>query len=275
MTNIAKDSATLSWLGDNGDVSLNDIVIAENVSSPYIVNNLSSNTEYAVKVKNRGGESDEVTFKTKEITYEEVTVTCDFKNKTTGSVVENPHSAFYIWQSASVQLPSAAWIELGSTGSSNYSRISDLDEVVQSIATAATASAHIAQFKFKYNVIEAIERYDSDYFSSRGATTIEEKIIVARTEIITIINNVWGYGSAPSSTYMAVRYWSISASWTGSAVVSGTTVKQATETIDAANIDDQGFISVIAYTAASDATKASAVSIDYPSLDITFLVEED
>lgn len=64
MTNIAKDSATLSWSGDKGDILLNDIVIAEDVASPYVIENLESNTEYTVKVVNRGGESNEVTFTT-------------------------------------------------------------------------------------------------------------------------------------------------------------------------------------------------------------------
>lgn len=64
VTNIAKDSATLSWSGDKGDILLNDIVITEDIVSPYVIENLESNTEYTVKVVNKGGESNGVTFTT-------------------------------------------------------------------------------------------------------------------------------------------------------------------------------------------------------------------
>lgn len=276
---ITKNSVIIEWSGDKGDVLLNDIVIAEAVASPYIIENLDSNTEYTVKVVNRGGESNTVTFKTKEITYKEVKITCDFKEKITGSEAENPHSAFYIWQSASIQLPSAAWIELGSTASSNYSRIASLDDTVQSISTAMTANAHIAQMMFKFNIIEAIERYDSNYFNYRGATTLAEKVAVAKKEMTSYVVSIYGYGSGVSGNELNFKLFNVTNnSWVGNQQSIENEMKQLKysqkQNTNNLYLSENGYIYSLAYAAPSDATTASSVNIDYASLELTFLVED-
>lgn len=264
---MTKNSVKLKWDGGDGALILNDETI-ENVSSPYTVENLTPDTTYTAKVVNEDGESNEVTFTTKEITYKEVTITLDMKGKSAGSVVENPHIS-KLTNGSSLLVPSnSAWTEISTT---HYTLISALDD--QTSNTSVSTNSYIHQRLFSFNIIEALERYDSNYFSDRNATTLAEKVAVVRNEMVTITANIWGFGSGPNSTYMAVRYWNGS-EWKGTALVSGTTVKQAIESINNENIDEFGFVNVLAYTAASNGTTASSVSIDYTSLDITFLVED-
>lgn len=266
MTNIAKNSAIIEWSGANGDVLLNDIVIAESVASPYIIDNLESNTEYTVKVVNRGGESDAVTFTTKEITYKEVTITLDMKDKVAGSLVENPHK---MTRTAATTLfnPSRLTFEFIQ---SDYDKVQELDSTVFSLPNNTTNN--ITQIMSSFNIIEAIERYNSNYFTDKGATTLAEKVAVAKTEITAAEVAVWGYGFGGSSKFMILRAWD-SANW----VELGLTRAESVAELSAESnyIDNDGFIYTLINAPASDGTTASTLNIDYASLELTFLVEED
>ncbi len=69
VSDITTNSAVLEWLGDKGDVVLNSNTIAEGVESPFLLENLSANTDYTAKIVNASGESNEVILKTKITPY--------------------------------------------------------------------------------------------------------------------------------------------------------------------------------------------------------------
>lgn len=247
---------------------LNDETI-ENVSSPYTIENLTPDTTYTAKVVNKDGESNTVTFKTKEITYKEVTLTLDFKNKTAGSVVENPHIS-KLTNGASLLAPSnSAFTEISTT---HYTLISALDD--QTSNTSVSTNSYIHQRLFSFNIIEAIERYDSNYFSDRNATTLAEKVAVAKTEITAAEVAVWGFGFGGSSKFMILRAWD-SAAWIELGLTRAETVTELSAGLETNYINNDGFIYTLANAPAATTTLASTLNIDYTSLELTFLVEED
>lgn len=204
----------------------------------------------------------------------EVTITLDMKDKVAGSVVENPHSLSWVTQPTELLLPdSANW---GAGTQTHYDLIASLDDNLLSVVRIQANV--INQMMFKYNIIEALERYDSNYFSDRGATTLPEKVAVAKNEIISFASNTHGYGSGASGNLLTTKcFVPVSVNnWENESSMNDTdTIKNVTRTYTNAyvrnRIDDQGFVYIIAYAPASDGTTASSVSIDYTSLDITFL----
>lgn len=273
MTNIAKDSATLSWLGDNGDVLLNDIVIAESVASPYIIENLESNTEYTVKVVNSGGESDEVTFTTKEITYKEVTLTLDLKNKIVNSTVENPHKAGnYI--GPALWTPAQSLTELGQAA---YNWIATLDNTLFSPQTGA--NNYMSQIILCWDAIAAFERFDNNYFSDRDASTEEEKVAVLIQEIKRSVVKTFGFGSGAIGNEMTMNVWGTDSAWHGGESHTASTVQELQQVIDPSEnslyINGDGMIYVLMNAQKSDGVTPSKANGDYASLELTFLVEDD
>lgn len=224
-----------------------------------------------MKVVNEIGESNTVTFKTKEITYREVTLTLDFKNKTAGSEVENLN----IFKGGSgltlLRPTSTVFVEHSQAA---YNDISNVDGKVSTSVTNANKS--ILQRLMSYNVIKAIELEYPDYFY--GLDTIADKIAKISTDS-KVAYGVWGYASGADSTVLSTAFCPINNNAWGTIIkTDSTTVAQNGRTLAsgvAKNIfDDQGFVHIIAFADQSDGTTASSVSIDYAKLEITFLVED-
>lgn len=251
---------------------LNNSVIAENVSSPYIIEDLESNTEYTVKVTNRGGESEEVSFKTKEVTYKEVTITCDYVNKVAGSVVENANIAKMQGSPTLLNPDSSSFYELTQA---RYDGIKELGDGKRYTVTNATLNNRL-QVALYYDVFSAFERYDSNYFSNRGATTNEEKAAVVNQEVIKAVSNVHGFGSALDSTAFRTAVF-VNDTWGKKSVTEGAEIQKNTITLDNVQTVSDGLLCILVYADASGGTTetASALNIDYTNLELTILVEED
>ncbi len=247
-------------------------MIAESVASPHIIDNLESNTNYIVKVVNKGGESEEVTFKTKEVTYKEVTITCDYVNKVANSTIENPHVAKMQGSPTLLNPDSSSFYELTQ---SRYDGIKELNDGKRYTVTNATLNNRL-QVALYYDVFAAFERYDSNYFSDRGATTNEEKAAVVNQEVIKAVSNVHGFGSALDSTALGTAVF-VNAAWSNETTTTGTEIKQNTITLNSMEIASDGLRCVLVYADASGGTAetASALNIDYTNLELTILVEED
>lgn len=244
-------------------------MIAESVASPYIIDNLESNTEYTVKVVNRGGESGAVTFTTKEITYKEVTITLDMKDKVAGSVVENPHGA-YAPSLTSLMYPGDATSAI-EFSNQLYTQLSELDS---SLATIERSNGkQIAQVLFSFNVIEAIEREYQNFFDELENIDEKTNLILERQKSMTF--NVRGSGSGASGNKITVNR-RIGESWTAATTSENNSLQNLKATYtDGRLLSMSGYIYILTNAPASDGTTASSVSIDYASLELTFLVEED
>ncbi|MBL1223735.1 hypothetical protein [Enterococcus sp. BWR-S5] len=244
----------------------------ENVSSPYTVENLTPNTTYTAKVVNEDGESNTVTFKTKEITYKEVTITCDYVNKVAGSVVENANIAKMQGSQTLLNPDSSSFYELTQ---SRYDGIKELSDGKRYTVTNATINNRL-QVALYYDVFSAFESYDSNYFSDRQATTNEEKAAVVNQEVIKAVSNVHGFGSSLDSTSFRTAVF-VNAAWSNETVTTGTEIKQNTIMLDSVQTVSDGLLCVLVYADASGGTAetASALNIDYTNLELTILVEED
>nr|WP_170924730.1 hypothetical protein [Enterococcus sp. 9E7_DIV0242] len=245
-------------------------MIAEGVTSPHIIEDLESNTEYTVKVVNRGGESEEVTFATKEITYKEVTIACDFNGKMAGSVVENPHIAKNVAH-ANLQNPaSSLWSEFTQN---SYNAIAELDNSVSKSSTSDNEK--IAQALFSFDVTEAIERYDKNYFVDSNATTIAEKVSLILEKQKSMTFNVYGFSSGATGNKITVHRRAGSV-WIAANVGDSNAVQRVTGTYtDGRLLMADGNVYILASATASDGITASVLNIDYANLELTILVEED
>ncbi|WP_086350188.1 hypothetical protein [Candidatus Enterococcus clewellii] len=248
---------------------LNDIVIAEGVTSPHIIENLESNTEYTVKVVNKSGESEEVTFKTKEITYKEVTIVCDLKDKVTESVEENPNDVRWL-VSASVPAPS---LNASEFTQSMYDAIYSLDGTTVDLQT--TTLARNVQINAFLNIVETVDRHDGNYFSNHNATTLIEKANVLREEIKKLEVSSSGYGNGPGGYRYILAWWN-STAWEGGYAHTDDAINTVTREIDPSKyILDDGYLILNTRTYTSDTITPSILSMDYVCAKITILVEED
>lgn len=57
----------LAWDGDKGDVYINNSLNESDIYSPMQVSGLAENTEYVAQIKNDGGESNKINFRTEAI----------------------------------------------------------------------------------------------------------------------------------------------------------------------------------------------------------------
>ncbi|WP_086349936.1 hypothetical protein [Candidatus Enterococcus clewellii] len=268
----AADSTTPSALNVDYvkfELELNVYEKIENVSSGYMFTGLDSNTEYTVKVVNKIGESDEVTFTTKEITYKEVTITADFKDKIVGSVEENPNKASWI-VSSWVPPPD---IESDEFTQSGYNSIYKLDGITENLQT--TTASRTTQAVAFLNIVESIDRYDRNYFIDRGATTLSEKTIVLREQAKKLEVSSSGFGSGAAGVRYILAWWD-SKAWQGGYAHTSDVINTVSREIDIKTyLLDNGYVILNVRTNGSNETIPSNLSIDYISAKITILVEED
>ncbi|MBL1225366.1 hypothetical protein [Enterococcus sp. BWR-S5] len=260
----------MEWSGEKGDIKLNGNVVAEDVGSPYVLYGLIADTEYVIQVVNALGESEKVTFKTKEVTYKEVTILCDFTDKVAGSVVENANIA-KIATLNTIALPDDKSFYEFSSG--RYAGIKQLNDS-QVFNISNVTSGNMVQILLTYNIIDALERYDSNYFSDRGATTVVEKVAVAREEIQKISVSTYGFGRGATGTMLTMNVFN-ETSWNSGVHHTEATSSLLNQSVDSNCINDDGLVDVLVRAEAADTTVASAVAIDYAKSELTILVEED
>ncbi|WP_321389049.1 fibronectin type III domain-containing protein [uncultured Enterococcus sp.] len=269
---INKSGATFEWSGGSGDIVSNELIIAKGVSSPYTADELKSNTEYTVKVVNFGGESNTVAFKTKEITYKEVTIICDFVNKTYDSLLENSNVA-KMQASTNLLLPDASnFYELDQ---SRYNGIMEMNDGKLYSVTNTTKNNRL-QVVLYYNVVEAIKQFDSNYFFEKGANTDEEKAAMVNQEVLSAESNVYGFGSALDSTAFRTAVF-IDNGWGNKTVTNGIEIQRNAISMDGISIGTDGLLPVLVYADTSGGTTetASALRIDHANLELKILQEED
>lgn len=202
-------------------------------------------------------------------------VTSDFKNKVSGSTIENPNKAKRsdstntagLW--STLEPPSSG--KLLEFGGAFYNNLNSIDG--NYAITANNSNTNIAQELFSFNIIEILTRkYGVEIFG--GATTLAEKVAKAKTIITNITCNWNGYGSSPSGTKAYLDVWNAkNGTWDGYPIshLYGS-VKKLTKTYTTTAyvlIDSNGFVHYIAYADPSNGTTQSVINTDYINLDIT------
>lgn len=273
VSEITKNSAILKWAGGAGDVLLNNRIVGT-ASNEYKLTGLYGETEYTVQIINSLGESNIVKFTTAEIIYKEVTITLDFKNKSSGSNLNNKNSA-YAPSLITMMLPDQA-VDTVEFSDARYGQLAEMDSNL--VVIGRSNPGQYAQALLQYDVIEAIKAYQSDYFRRRGANTLATEVVIAKEMIKKIVANIWGFGSGNSSgavaNHLLLRVYGES-SWEKYTSINSETVRQMQSAIDPAFIDENGKCYVLSYTYASDGNIPSNINLDYANLEITLLVEED
>lgn len=200
---------------------------------------------------------------------QEVTHTCDLKNKIAGSDVENPHS-FYAAGDTKDLLPpnSNQWINVSGA---HYKSLDTLDNKLMSWSRNTSGSQN--QGLAKWDLVTDIDRRHPGLFESYGATTTAQKVAVARVIVKSLYAHTLGYGSGATGKGLTISAWD--GQWRGSHT------NKTDKIVDlfykdwdnptAINrfITEDGEVIIIAYAPASDGVTPSVVNLDYVSLEYT------
>jgi len=179
-----------------------------------------------------------------------------------GSTVANPHIFNYFVNASALHPPTVA----NEINQVNYTNVSKLDGTVSNINSLLT-SGYIAQQRFSFNLIEAVER-------KLGRIPATDKVAWLKENVNKLTANWHGYGSGVGGNKATLTYWKNDASawdssnfWThANGGVSKLTISFVSTLVNA--IGNDGMVHLLAYAPASDGTTASTISTDYIDLDV-------
>lgn len=198
------------------------------------------------------------------------TLLLDFKNKITGSVVQNPHTGRTQSSTNLLSPASGSWIYFDQAA---YSQTKSLNNTLAS--TSTNVSSKIPQYFFSFNVLETLKReLGEEFFINQGATNVASQVALAKTIVTKTSRDVYGYGSCPSGNKLTSAVFSQQKNtWTNDESITSSAVAKINLTSTGSDIQNiissDGMIYYIDYTDAADETTSSTINIDYTSLEIT------
>lgn len=198
----------------------------------------------------------------------EVTLNSDFTGKITNSMAENKNDFRYGLSAAtSVQLPTDVW---GAGEQVHIDGIKKLDGTSANLARLGTGV--IGQWLTKYDALWILEKNFPSIFKTATATA--EKVTIAKSKITKFQYKVWAKASGPTNTLCTHSLFNpLSQSWGTKATSTGNNILErgigSANTSTPAYLNPDGNYYFASYAEASDGTKASSVSIDYTSIDLT------
>lgn len=222
------------------------------------------------KIKVDGSYSTQITGVAKFTKTIPTTQKANYSNKVAASIVENPHFVKNVGGSTVIQPPGAGgWIEVSQA---SYDLMKTLDAGVSNTNNAVSGT--ISQRLFSFNIIEEVERR----VGRIPKLTLAEKVQWCKDNLSSLVLNWHGYGSSVGGNGASVDWWRASNStWGGSpSNHANGSVSKLSKTLDSAagnivnSIDSNGFVHMVAYTAASDGVTPSNLSTDFAELEITF-----
>ena len=197
----------------------------------------------------------------------------DFKNKISGSVVENPN-VFRQVSTNGLQIPSAINYELPQTF---LDMIKTLDATCSS-DISAPVNGQIPQHLFSFDVIK---NYEKKYGVIPSVTqSVADKIVWLKLNA-SLIPKWYGYGSCPSGFKAYLDYWDGTLNWwaynhfaQASAVSHGLSSPNLLSMGSVGKfIDSNGFCHLLAYTDAASATSPTLLVMSGHGLSLYDLVE--
>jgi len=194
--------------------------------------------------------------------YVEQTVTLDFKNKVSGSMVENPHK---IIGDRGTALPDPETLP-GDTSTAGYKKFAELDgDIVNVVATDKGEIMKIVEF---FDIVTDIDRRYPGLFESFGATTREQQVVITRNLVSSVTPVTYGYGSGANGSKLTMQIYNPrSKTWVGNSAHTEATTNKLNLAVDTYYLGDDGFVYTIVYAPASDGATPSVVNIDYVSLE--------
>ncbi|WP_144499244.1 BppU family phage baseplate upper protein [Bacillus sp. FDAARGOS_235] len=198
------------------------------------------------------------------------TIKQDYRGKVAGSTVENGHIARRTWSHSTLNTlakPTETSSSIGEVEQQRYADYIFLDGKYS--PTSVNFDGGIAQEMHSFDVIRALQ----DKFGIQiwqGKTALADKITIAKQLVVDYAAVLYANGFSPQGNKLYVKRWIPSTStWFGStSTTESNLTKVQTGSTNVQEIDNNGFIHVIAYADASDGTRPSVVNVDYAMLEL-------
>nr|WP_257127208.1 phage baseplate upper protein [Bacillus cereus] len=199
------------------------------------------------------------------ITY---TIKQDYRGKVAGSTLENGHivkrTSFAPGASTRLLSPSEFPIE---PDTSYYAILSTLDGT--SLPVSNPTKLAVSQILVSFDVIRTLQ----DKFGIQiwqGKTALADKVAIAKQLIADYTVALYARGSGPKGNKVYVQRWIPSTStWFGSTIsTENNPTKIQTGSSNVQEIDNNGFIHVVAYADASDGARPSSVSVELAAFEL-------
>lgn len=201
----------------------------------------------------------------------EILITADFKEKITGSVVENPNIIRFLTNSTFM-----APLTGSEPGQVYYDGAMTKDGVTLNVGN--TNSDYMSQIQLNWNLVEIVDRTIPELFETVGLTDDSEKIEFIKKNVSYIKNTVDGVGTGLSRNRLTFKtYDSAGVLETEESVNDTAKIQELVrEYADRATIknmiSDRGFLSALLFTEASDGVAVSQASLDYTKLEFKIKV---
>ncbi len=215
---------------------------------------------------------EEKTFKNEPETTKVIVSDFNTPPKILGSKKENGNVAMRFVGEPFPTNPNSSTREYDTQAAYDAIKVSDGTLSTQTATTAASGFTpwHIISF----NVIWILEQDSPQIF--KNASTIAEKVDIAKKAVVGIAPTAFGKGTGPSGNRLNAQVW-VGSAWTGTSPNNSNNVAQvgfyqANPAIAPLYIHSDGFCHLLVYGEASSATVASTASIDYARIELTVKV---
>ncbi len=201
----------------------------------------------------------------------EILITADFKEKITGSVVENPNIIRFSTNSTFM-----APLTGSEPGQFYYDRAMTKDGVTLNVGN--TNSDYMSQIQPNWNLVEIVDRTIPELFETVGLTDDSEKIEFIKNSVSYIKNTVDGVGTGlrrnrlTFKTYDSAGVLETEESVNDTAKIQELVREYADRATIKNMISDRGFLSALLFTEASDGVAVSQASLDYTKLEFKIKV---
>jgi hypothetical protein len=183
------------------------------------------------------------------------TVKDDFTGKVEGSTVANPHTAFAVVDSTTLNAPVSA-----ENFGSSYPNVSSLNGSF--LTNSNNTVGGIVQHRFSFNLLEAVKR-------KYGFTPPNVQWL--KDNIVKITANWHGFGSSVGGNKANLKYWAAGNNVWSIMTASNTTSSVAKLSLSALasnDIDTNGFVHYLAYAEPSDGTTPSTINTDFIEIEL-------
>lgn len=201
----------------------------------------------------------------------EILITADFKEKITGSVVENPNIIRFSTNSTFM-----APLTGSEPGQVYYDRAMTKDGVTLNVGN--TNSDYMSQIQPNWNLVEIVDRTIPELFETVGLTDDSEIIEFIKNSVSYIKNTVDGVGTGlrrnrlTFKTYDSAGVLETEESVNDTAKIQELVREYADRATIKNMISDRGFLSALLFTEASDGVAVSQASLDYTKLEFKIKV---